>query len=531
MMNTIKNPILPGFNPDPSICRVGDDYYIATSTFEWFPGVQIHHSRDLKHWKLISRPLNRLSQLNMRGIPDSCGVWAPCLTYSEGIFYLVYTNVKSFDGVWKDTPNYLVTTKDIKGDWSEPIYMSSRGFDGSLFHDDDGKKWFLSMLVDHRNGKFFGGIEMQEFNLDKKALTGEVHYLTAGTELGRTEGPHLYKKDGYYYILLAEGGTEYNHAMTIGRSKEIYGPYEFHPDNPFVSAAEDKNNPLQKSGHGDLVQTQNGEWYTVFLVGRPLSTHGKCTLGRETAIEKFIWKDGWPYLESGNRVPRLEIPSPCLADQPEEKVTARVDFNTNEIPIEFQSLRIPITEDWCSLKARSSFLRLYGKESLNSLHRQSLLARRVQHFNVQVSTSIEFHPENIHQMAGLVFYYNAGHYHYACITSNFDGTKKYLCVISSDNFNMTFQEELKDVTGRDRIVLRGEMNRERLQFYFSLDNHEFKKMGVEVDASILSDDHVRDGRSRYRPAFTGSCVGICCQDLAMNSHHADFEWFEYKEKN
>jgi len=160
----ITNPILTGFNPDPSIVRVGEDYYIATSTFEWFPGVQIHHSRDLKNWKLVARPLQRLSQLDMKGNPDSCGVWAPCLSYADGLFYLVYSNVRSFDGVWKDTPNYLVTSATIEGDWSDPVYLSSRGFDGSMFHDSDGKKWFLSMLVDHRNGIFFGGIEMQQYD-------------------------------------------------------------------------------------------------------------------------------------------------------------------------------------------------------------------------------------------------------------------------------------------------------------------------------------------------------------------------------
>lgn len=527
-MSYINNPILKGFNPDPSICRVGDDYYIATSTFEWFPGVQIHHSKDLKNWKLIARPLNRISQLYMKGIPDSCGVWAPCLTYDDGVFYLVYTNVKSFDGVWKDTPNYMVTTTDIYGDWSEPIYLSSRGFDGSLFHDG-GKKWYVSMLVDHRNGKFFGGIEMQEYDPIQKKLVGEVHYLTEGTNLGLTEGPHLYRRNGYYYIVLAEGGTEYGHAMSIGRSKSIFGPYEFHPAHPFISAAEDIENTLQKSGHGDLVETQNGDWYAVFLVGRPLTPHGNCTLGRETAIEEIVWKDHWPWLKGGGRVPRERIPMSNLPEHAFPKNGSRVDFDVDAVPMDFQSLRIPITEDWCSPTAREGFLRLYGKESLTSLHHQSLLARRIQDFHVVASTQLEFNPKNIHHMAGLVFYYNAGHYHYACVTSDAKGSKKMLSVISSDNYKMSFQEELEDVTGMDAIVLKGEMNRDVLQFSFSTDESNFKAIGSQLDAGILSDDHVRDGRSRYRPAFTGSFVGICCQDLEMNVHHADFKWFDYQE--
>ena len=530
-MSPITNPILRGFNPDPSICRVGDDYYIATSTFEWFPGVQIHHSKDLHNWKLITRPLNRISQLDMRGNPDSCGVWAPCLSYDDGTFYLVYSNVRSFDGVWKDTPNYLVTTTDIMGDWSEPIYLSSRGFDGSLFHDTNGNKWFLNMLLDHRNGRFFGGIEMQEYDPSAKKVVGKVHYLTPGTALGCTEGPHLYQRNGYYYLVLAEGGTEYGHAMTVGRSKDIFGPYDFHPDNPFISAADSKNHPLQKCGHGDWVQTPNGDWYAVFLVGRPLTPEGRCTLGRETAIEEFIWEHDWPYLKGNGRVPRVKIPAPELSVGIQERPATIIKFDQGQLPLEFQSLRIPITEHWCSLTARKGFLRLYGKESLNSLHCQSLLARRIQDFHVRATTSIHFQPQHFGHMAGLVFYYNTGHYHYACITSNADGTKTFLSVISSDNFEMSFQEELAEVSNQESIILAGEMNRDRLQFYYGNDPKQLEKLGVILDASILSDDYVRDGSDRYRPAFTGSFVGICCQDLAMNTYHADFEWFEYQELN
>ena len=262
-MSTIENPILRGFNPDPSIVRVGEDYYIATSTFEWFPGVQIHHSRDLKHWELIERPLDRVSQLDLKGVPDSCGVWAPCLSYSDGVFYLVFSNVQSFDGPWKDTPNYLVTANDIHGPWSEPIFLSASGFDGSLFHDDDGSKWYMSMVNDHRIDDGFGGIILQEYDSEAKQLVGDVHYLTAGTELGLTEGPHIYTKEGFYYLLLAEGGTEYGHAATIMRSESITGPYEAHPGNPIVTSRDNAALELQKAGHASIVQTQLDDWYIV----------------------------------------------------------------------------------------------------------------------------------------------------------------------------------------------------------------------------------------------------------------------------
>jgi len=157
-MALIRNPILPGFNPDPSILRVGDDYYIATSTFEWFPGVQIHHSKDLANWELVTRPLNRKAQLDMRGDPDSCGVWAPCLTHDGEKFWLVYTDVKRKDGSFKDAHNYIVTADKIEGPWSDPVYVNSSGFDPSLFHDDDGKKYFVNMSWDHRRRPLLFGV-------------------------------------------------------------------------------------------------------------------------------------------------------------------------------------------------------------------------------------------------------------------------------------------------------------------------------------------------------------------------------------
>ena len=283
-MIAITNPILKGFNPDPSIIRVGSDYYIATSTFEWFPGVQIHHSKDLVNWELIARPLNRLSQLPMAGLPDSCGVWAPCLSYDGGTFYLVYSIVRQFEDLRGNTPNYLVTSKDILGPWSEPIPLGNYGFDGSLFHDSNGRKWFTSMKVNPEKGKIFGGIVLQEYNATSKKLTGPIHQIFESTELGLTEAPHIYQKNGYYYLLLAEGGTEYGHAITMARSKALTGPYEVHPENPIITARNHPEHPLQKAGHGDLVETENGKTYCTFLVGRPLSTQGRCTLGRETAM-------------------------------------------------------------------------------------------------------------------------------------------------------------------------------------------------------------------------------------------------------
>jgi len=535
----IQNPILKGFNPDPSIIRVGEDYYIATSTFEWFPGVQIHHSRDLINWELVVRPLNRTSQLDMVGNPDSCGVWAPCLSYNKGTFYLVYSNVRSFDGVWKDTPNFLVTSNDILGDWSEPIFLSASGFDGSMFHDDDGRKWFTSMITDHRKGKFFGGCILQEYDSKKERLVGEVYYIFAGSELGLTEAPHIYKRNGYYYLITAEGGTEYGHAVSLARSKAIFGPYEIHPKNPIISARNHPKAALQKCGHGDLIESPKGDWYSVFLTGRPLTEHGRCTLGRETAIEEMEWReDDWMYLKN-TEVPRMSLfaPLPSIAGERNDspfgiRGTGRDNFDSDILNIHFQSLRIPITEDWLSLNFRKGYLRLFGRESLSSFHYQSLIARRVQHFNIEVSTCVEFEPEFFQQMAGLVCYYNTSHWYYLNIIGGEIGNEgqKFLQLSSCDNFEMRDHlEEAIDISGIKSIYLKAHFNREKLLFYYATKENEWQQIGGTLDGSILSDDYVREGSPRYRPAFTGAFVGLCCQDLSGQKLHADFNWFEYNE--
>ncbi len=528
-----KNPILRGFNPDPSIIRVGKDYYIATSTFEWFPGVQIHHSRDLVNWDLVTWPLNRTSQLDMLGAPDSCGVWAPCLTYDKGTFYLVYSNVKSFDGVWKDTPNYLVTTNDIWGDWSEPIFLSSSGFDGSFFHDDDGRKWYSSMITDHRKGKLFGGILLQEYDIKNQKLHDEIYTIFNGTELGITEAPHIYKRKDWYYLMTAEGGTEYGHAVTLARSKNIIGPYEVHPQNPIITTRNQPNAPLQKCGHADLVETPNGDCFAVFLVGRPLTTRGRCILGRETAIEAMEWReDDWLYLKNKTKSPRLELPIRFANSPTLKKAESKIDFNTSELDINFQSLRIPISEDWASLNFRKGYLRLFGRESLSSLFYQSLIARRIQHFHIEASTLVEFEPEHFQQMAGLLAYYNTGHWYYLNIIGGAMGkpSQKYLQITACDNFVTTdILENPIEITGQKQVLLKLTIQREKLQFFYAFHEADWKPIGQTLDSSILSDDYVREGSQQYRPAFTGAFVGLCCQDLAGTKKEADFAWFNYLE--
>ncbi|HEU4890447.1 MAG TPA: glycoside hydrolase family 43 protein [Vicinamibacterales bacterium] len=538
MSHVIRNPILRGFNPDPSVVRVGADYFIATSTFEWYPGVQIHHSRDLVSWRLLTRPLRRASQLNMLGAPDSCGVWAPDLTYADGRFYLVYTDVKRYGRTTvggasgaslRDFHNYVVTAADIEGDWSDPVYLNSSGFDPSLFHDDDGKKYLLNMLWDHRPGRNrFAGIVMQEFSAAEQRLVGERRVIFSGTPLGLTEGPHLFKRGGYYHLLTAEGGTSWGHAVTMARARTIDGPYELHPDVHVLSARHRPDVALQRAGHADLVETPDGRTYMVYLCGRPLPNRGRCTLGRETAIQRMVWgEDGWLRTVAGDGVPALETEAPPLAQQPAPDPPVRENFDGVPLPIEFQWLRSPRPEALFTLTERPGFLRLYGRETVGSLFEQALVARRQQSHCYSASARVEFAPRNFQQMAGLICYYNSSKFHYLYISHD-EEAGRHVRVMSAlpdqtqtDAFTPAFAIP-PDVA----VELRVEIDYERLHVAYRVGGAAWTWVPQQFDASILSDEATAPGL----PNFTGAFVGMACQDMSGARCPADFDWFEYVER-
>ena len=534
----VSNPILRGFNPDPSIVRVGEDYYIATSTFEWFPGVQIHHSRDLVNWRLAARPLRRPSQLDMRGDPDSCGVWAPCLTHADGLFHLIYTDVKRYGRTTvggasgaslRDFHNYLVTSKTIEGDWSDPVFLNSSGFDPSLFHDVDGRKYLLNMLWDHRPGRSrFAGIVCQEYSPAERRLVGERRVIFEGTALGLTEAPHLYRRDGWYYLVTAEGGTGFGHAVTMARSRDVWGPYEVQPGRPVLTARDRPDAPLQRAGHADLVETPDGRTLAVYLCGRPLPNRGRCVLGRETAIQELLWgKDGWLRTRDGRGTPELEAEVPDLPEAPFQAEPARRTFHGPELPPEFQWLRTPYPEEIFSLAERPGFLRLHGRESIGSLFRQALVARRQQAFCYSASTRMEFRPEHFQQAAGLVCYYGAAKFHYLMVTHD-EALGRVAQVMSALPDSPQADAFTRPIALPDGPVeLRVEVDYERLRFGYRAGEGEWTWLPEVFDASILSDEATQPGA----PNFTGAFVGVCCQDTSGAARPADFAWFEYRERD
>jgi xylan 1,4-beta-xylosidase len=534
-----SNPILPGFNPDPSIIRVGEDYYIATSTFEWFPGVQIHHSRDLIHWTLVAQPLNRLSQLDMRGNPDSCGVWAPCLSYDNGKFYLIYSNARRYWSHCKDVHNYIVTSDDICGQWSEPSHLNSSGFDPSLFHDIDGRKWLVNLRWDHRQGRpgteleparYFGGIVLQEFDEKSGQLVGPVSHIFSGSALGKSEGPHLYQRNGYYYLIVAEGGTGYEHAITFARSSSLKGPYQIDPQGPMLSTI-NSDAILQRCGHGDLVDTPAGDSHLVHLCSRPLpesyrDNTGRSVMGRETALQSINWQEGWPRLCHNSDQSNQNNALTQAYSRP--SCTQKLDF-TQSLPLDFQTLRIPLSPKTLSLTDNPGHLRLYGRESLGSLFEQALIARRQQSFCFTAETCVDFTPNNFQQMAGLVCYYNSSKYYYLYITHD-ESLGRVLDITSCGGTTAAHYclDSPVSIPATGTIYLKAEIHYAQLNFFYSIDGKHWKSIADTLDYSILSDEV---GEGGEHANFTGSFVGMCCQDLSGTGQAADFASFKYQEQN
>lgn len=542
----IQNPVIPGFFPDPSICKKGDDFYIANSSFEWFPGVPIHHSKDLINWRLLGHALTRKSQLDLRGVPDSAGVWAPSLSYHEGQFWLVYTNLRNtgMGRPFKDLEILVTTAKNILGPWSEPIELNSVGFDPSLFHDDDGRKWLVNLLWDFRKPQFrFAGIVIQEFDPKQGRLIGSQMKIFEKSGI-LLEGPNIYKCNGWYYLMLAEGGTGWNHGIRMARSRNILGPYEADLQ-PLLTSRDKVLLPLQKAGHGEIIQTDAGEWYLAHLARRPLTTGVppdplsadksaaaekrdglRCMLGRETCLQQVEWNSvGWLRIAGGGWHPRIFWPVPKdLAQSPWPKQPVRDHFECESLDVVWNSLRVPIDESWLSLRTRPGWLQLRGRDSLHSLFDQSLIARRIQHFQFTAETCLEFAPENFMQSAGLVCYYDTCTHFYLRVTHH-ELRGKILGIVLTDNGHY---RELSEndiiVNGWPRFFLRAEIDFQTLIFSASPDGKLWQNIGPALDASKLSDDY---GAGLH---FTGAMVGLCAQDISGTGSSAWFDFFNYLPK-
>lgn len=518
MKPIISNPILPGFHPDPSIVRVGADYYIATSTFEWFPGVQIHHSRDLKQWTPLGGALTRREQLDLRGIPNSGGVWAPCLTWCDGLFYLVYSIMRTWAGTpYNDVHNYLVTAPDIHGPWSDPIYLNSSGFDPSLFHDTDGRKWVLNMQWDFRPGRpRFNGILLQEYDPITQRLIGDVKKIMRKDRL--IEGPHLYRRGDYYYLMLAEGGTGWNHACTMARAKQMEGPYEQDPMGDFLTTRHALDYPLQKCGHGALVQTPEGDWYTTFLCSRPVGPNRRSILGRETGLAPCHWtEEGWLRLDNPEApCPPLTFTGTYTKDHDAKGSPASSSFSNNP---RLQTLRIPTDPSWYDTTSRPGWVRLRGRESPCSVFDQSLVAFRVTHFHMRAETTLQFEPDRFSQMAGLLAWYDTRTHYFLHVTHTED-TGKALRLSWMDDGTTGEQADFNiPLHDGSSIGLAFQLDEATLQFFWRQDEAAWQPAGPLLDATRLADEY---GTGLH---FTGAFAAIAAYDINGSRTPADFKHF------
>lgn len=584
----IRNPILRGFHPDPSIIRVGEDYYIATSTFEWWPGIRLHHSCDLAHWELTGYPLDDPSRLDLKGVGPSQGIWAPCLTYDKGTFYLLYTVVKAFYCNMYDTENYLITASDIQGPWSEPIALNNFGFDPSMFHDDDGRKYMVSMSTDHRvPQKYAGRLVLQEYDPVKKKMAGPVRDIYTANRIF-LEGPHIFKRNGWYYLFSADTGTGEGHGQTIQRSRSVWGPYEMYKADFMERRSKDEAYSiltsrhhedilLQKSGHCDLVETPEGEWYAVHLCGRtskremrnPLGAARfpgchRYMIGRETAIQKMRWtEDDWLVLDCGGNTPQgeVEYPKGKCADAPgaeagrEEpagreisaersalagqetsaesttfagrtasagQALVRDDFTGTQLDLDYQSLRVPMDARHISLTERPGWLRMYGRSGLASRFAQTLIARRMTEYRMEASACMEFEPEVFKQMAGLILMYDTDNYLYLHVSHDED-IGKCITLLKAENRKYEYLTEYLPLKPGRAVYLKLQIDDGWVQFFFGYEERELIKIGPRVDGGFLSDEACDEGW------FTGTMIGICCQDLTGFGKYADFDWFEVKD--
>lgn len=465
-----QNPIIKGFNPDPSICRVGEDFYLVTSTFEFFPGVPIYHSKNLVNWELIGHCLTRDTQLPLGGAVVSKGIYAPTIRYHDGTFFMTTTNV-SIGG------HFIVHTKDVRGEWSEPAYVDQGGIDPSLFWDDDEKCYFVSNGLDE-NGKI--GIYLCEVN----PFTGEKYTETVLISNGcggrYPEAPHIYKENGYYYLMLAEGGTEYGHMETMQRAKSILGPYEPCPHNPILSHR-DTPGPIQATGHADIIEDQNGNWWLVCLAIRPLGDMHLHNLGRETFLAPVKWENGWPVVGNNGTIDfEMDGTLPAPYEAP-STLDFEDNFETGKLDLRWSFVRNPIRQNYRLENGRLTLIG--GKDGLSTEcgNPTAILVRQGE-FDMEMTACLEGEIKD-GARAGITAFYNS-FYHYDIFVTETEGTHK-ICLRKQIG-DVDVITEMREIEYNGALCLKIKSDSERYTFLYEKDG-EFLELGYGKTACLTTE--------------------------------------------
>lgn len=508
------NPILPGWYSDPSICTNGDDYFLVTSTFVNFPGVPIFHSKDLINWKQIGHVLDRESQLlNMIGQHTSGGIFAPAIEYNphNQTYYMVTTNV--------GYGNFFVKTKDPFGSWSDPIRLPDvGGIDPSFFFDEDGKAYIINNDEPARKPEYDGhrAIRIREFDVETDQTIGENKILVdKGVRPEEKpiwiEGPHIYKINGKYFLMSAEGGTGPMHSEVILRGDSPWGPFTPWENNPILTQRHldpGRPNPITCAGHADLIQTKEGDWWAVFLATRPIDNQFE-NLGRETFLMPVRWSDdGFPYLTKGDEL------IPMKGERPGVQRAAEVtfgnfsktdNFDNDMLGMEWMTMRKPATELY-SLTSHPGYLALQCGTSASKREVPSFINRRIQHHQFEASTKMYFEPTDETEAAGLLLYKDEGHQYFLAV--EVAGEKQNICLkkISRDGSEVLASKEI-DAKGK-AIGLKVSSTGKTFEFYFETSQSGWQLLAEKVDAHYLS--------TANSYGFTGTTIGLYAVKQAMN---------------
>lgn len=497
-----KNPIIKGFHPDPSVCRVGDDFYLVNSSFQYFPGVPIYHSKDLINWEQIGHVLTRPSQLPLQNASTWGGIYAPTIRYDNGTFYMITTNVTG-------KGNFLVYTNDPRGEWSEPVWLEQGGIDPSLYFEN-GKCYFVSNP---------GAICLSEIDPKTGKQLTPTRPIWKGTGGKCPEAPHIYKKDNWYYLLLAEGGTEYGHKVTIGRSRDIYGPYESNPANPILTHANEagQSNQIQGVGHGDLVQAPDDSWWMVCLAFRT-QAGSHHLLGRETFLAPVRWdKNAWPVV-NGNGTIDLNMDVPTLPQVPLAAKSERTDFKTGKLGPEWVYLRNYHPENY---GFHSGKLRLTGTavDLLNWNDSPTFVARRQEDINFMATTSLRLYDAVEGDEAGLsVYMYEASHYDFF-VKQHIDG-RQVIQLRYQLGALTHYTREVEVPRGKSKVQLRVTGSDELYTFEYAVDGKNFQ---------ILDKMNTRYLSTETAGGFTGIMLALYITTPNSTSKAvADYDYFDYK---
>ncbi len=502
-----QNPVIPGFNPDPSVCRVGNDYYLVTSTFEFFPGVPVYHSRDLVNWEHIGYCLTRKSQLPLENCRSSGGIYAPTIRYHNGTFYMVTTNVSGGG-------NFYVYTKDPAGEWSEPVWVKQGGIDPTLFFDTDGKVYLTSN--DNAEGKT--GIALSEIDIETGKILSPIRHIWGGTGGRYPEAPHIYKIHGMYYLMIAEGGTEYGHMETIARSKNIWGPYSSDPGNPILThrGLAGQNQPFQGTGHADLIQAHDSSWWMVFLAFRKAGGDFH-HLGRETFLTPVKWNsDGWPEVSAADTVGSF-VTARMLPQLPVKKEDSRDEFDAEKLNLCWNFLRNPDDASW-SLQKKPGMLTLTGNShTLDEAASPAFIGRRQQHFNCAATVNLDFNPASDNETAGITVLMNERHHYDLYIQK--DGNDRFVVLRYRIGSLKHIEKKAKLPAGPVQLRIHAEL----LNYAFS-----YLPAGAS-DFIPLGNMETRYLSSEVAGGFTGTYLGMFASGNGQTSlSPAFFDWFEYK---